>query len=291
MNNASSRPFALSTRPSEDFLRVVRELNAVATRLGIPFFLAGASARDIVLVNLWGQSPGRATADIDFAFAINDWTELERLREELLATKHFERVPHKEQRLQYTDPEHGFQLPVDLIPFGGVASEKRTISWPPEGDFVLNVAGFEEALAAALSIELESGLVISVASLPGLAILKMVAWGDRHLVNNKDAADLYKILTSFDRAGNQERIFEQEIELLESVDYDLTLAGAQLLGRDVARLADSAAATQIVNLLNSSTEVDLLISHMISTASYEENAARQKCGLPAPLLRKPKRLE
>jgi len=272
MNNASNRPFGLSKPPTEDFLRAVRAINAIATRLGIPFFMAGAAARDIVLVNLWGQAPGRATADIDFGFAVNDWTEFEHLRDELLATGHFERVRSKEQRLKYTDPEYGFQLPVDFIPFGGVASETQTIAWPPEGDFVMNVAGFEEALAAALRIELEPGLVISVASLPGLAILKTVAWVDRHLQNTKDAADIHKILTTFDRAGNEERIFDRELDLLESVDYDLTLAGAQLLGRDAARIADSAAASQIVDLLNSGIQVDLLVSHMIATASYEEDA-------------------
>ena len=272
MSNTSNLRFVLPRPPSEDFLRVVRELNKIATRLGIPFFLAGASARDIVLVNLWGQSPGTATFDIDFAFAVSDWAEFNKLREELVTTERFVRVPHKEQRLLYTDPEPGFQLPVDFIPFRGVASERKTIAWPPEGDFVMNVAGFEEALDAALRIELEPGLVISVASLPGLAILKILAWADRHLENNKDAGDLYKIITTFDSAGNQDRLFDQEIELLEAVGYDLTLAGAQLLGRDAARIADSAATEQIVSLLSSEVQVDLLISHMTKTASYEENA-------------------
>jgi predicted nucleotidyltransferase len=203
---------------------------------------------------------------------VDGWAEFEQLRGELLATRHFGRVPRKEQRLLYTDPEHGFQVPVDFIPFGGVASETKTIAWPPEGDFVMNVAGFEEAFAAALRIELEPRLVISVASLPGLAILKIVAWCDRHRSNNKDAADLYKILTTFDRAGNEDRIFDRELELLESVDHDLTLAGAHLLGRDAARLANFAAASQIVNLLSSETQVDLLISHMMAAPGYEDNS-------------------
>jgi predicted nucleotidyltransferase len=272
MSNISNPPFVLLKPPSEDFLRVVRELNKIAIRLGIPFFLAGASARDIVLVNLCGQPPERATVDIDFAFAVNDGAEFERLRGELPATGRFARVHHKKQRLIYADQEKGFRLPVDFIPFRGVASERKTIAWPPEGDFVMNVAGFEEALQAALRIELEPGLVISVASLPGLAILKLLAWADRHIENNKDAADFYKILTTFDRTGNQDRLFDQEIEHLEAVGYDLTLAGARLLGRDAARIADSAATEQIVSLLSDDIQIDLLISDMIKTASYEENA-------------------
>ena len=70
----------------------------------------------------------------------------------------------------------------------------------------MNVAGFKEALAAALRVELEPGLTISVASLPGLAILKLIPWDDRYPENNKDAADLYKLLTTFSRAGNEDRI-------------------------------------------------------------------------------------
>ncbi len=272
MSNTSSPPFKLLKPPTEDFLRVARELNRIATGLGVPFFLAGASGRDIVLVNLWGQPPGRTTADIDFAFAVNDWAEFEALRDALLATDRFTRVVHKRQRLLYTDPEQGFQVPVDFIPFRGVASDRKTIAWPPEGDFVLNVAGFEEALGAALHIELEPGLVIPVASLPGLAILKIVAWADRHQVNNKDAADLYRLISTYDSTGTQDRLFDQEIDLLETVGFDLTLAGAQLLGRDAARIADSVATGQIVEVLNSAARRDALIIDMIKTASYEENA-------------------
>jgi predicted nucleotidyltransferase len=126
MNNSSNRPLALSKPPAEDFMQVVRYVHEIATRLGIPFFLAGATARDIVLVNLWGQSLGRMTADIDFAFAVNNWPEFEQLCEALLSTRRFERVAHKEQRLLYTDPELRFQLPVDFIPFGEVATERRS---------------------------------------------------------------------------------------------------------------------------------------------------------------------
>ena len=273
MSDISNPHFKLSRPPSDDVLRVVRELNQIANRLAIPFFLAGASARDMVLVNLWGQSPGRATADLDFAFAVNGWTEFEELREALLATGRFAREPRQEQRLIYADPEKGFRLPVDFIPFRGVASESRMIAWPPEGDFVMNVAGFEEALGAALRIELEPGLVISVASLPGLAILKILAWADRHVRDNRDAADVYKILATYDSAGNLDRLYDQEIELLEAVEYDLTLAGARLLGRDAARIADMIATQQIVDLLRSDRPVNLLVSAMIQTASYQENAA------------------
>jgi predicted nucleotidyltransferase len=60
---------------------------------------------------------------------------------------------------------------------------------------------------------------------------------------NKDAADLYRLLTSYADAGNTDRVYEQDLDLLESVDFDMRLAGAELVGRDVASIWD----TQILN--------------------------------------------
>ena len=51
------------------------------------------------------------------------------------------------------------------------------------------------------------------------------------------------------------------------------------MGRDVARIANSAATKQIAALPNSETQVDLLIADMITTSSYEENVA---WGRPSP---------
>jgi len=141
---------------SEDLLRIIRVVDRTAITLDIPFLLAGAAARDVLLVNLWGMHAGRATADIDFAFSVRDWAHFHQLRDVLIATGTFHRVKHQEQRLAYTDPEHGFSLPVDLVPFHGVAQSDQKIAWPPEGDFVMNVAGFEEALTSALVVEVES---------------------------------------------------------------------------------------------------------------------------------------
>ena len=49
MSNTSNRPFTLLTPPSEDLLRVVRQLAGIAERLQVPFFLVGAAARALVL--------------------------------------------------------------------------------------------------------------------------------------------------------------------------------------------------------------------------------------------------
>jgi hypothetical protein len=77
---------------------------------------------------------------------------------------------------------------------------------------------------------------LPVVSLAGLAILKVFAWSDRK-TNDKDALDLYRIIATYADAGNLDRLYDSESRLLEESGYDLELAGAALLGRDVRQIA------------------------------------------------------
>jgi predicted nucleotidyltransferase len=91
----------------------------------------------------------------------------------------------------------------------------------------MNVAGFEEALASSVSMEMEENLTVRVASLPGLTLLKLVAWAHRGRETNKDAADLHRLLTSYADAGNTDRLYDHEMDLLEALGFDMELAGAE----------------------------------------------------------------
>jgi predicted nucleotidyltransferase len=160
-------------------VRVLRSLDLAASSANCEYFLAGATARDIVLVNVHGLRPGRATGDIGFGIAVENWEQFEALKERLIATREFVATPRAQQRLIYTDQTDGFSIPVDLIPFRGIASPDVTFAWPPSRDIVMNVAGFEEAFESSVVIEAERGLIVRVASPPGLASLKLTAWADR----------------------------------------------------------------------------------------------------------------
>jgi predicted nucleotidyltransferase len=67
----------------------------------------------------------------------------------------------------------------------------------------MNLAGFEEALASALNIEAESNLAVRITSIPGLLVLKLIAWRDRNAIDNKGAADIFTLLNSYAFAGNE----------------------------------------------------------------------------------------
>jgi predicted nucleotidyltransferase len=107
------------------------------------------------------------------------------------------------------------------------------------------------------SVEIEEGFTVRVASVPGLTLLKLIAWADRRHQNNKDAADLYWLLTTYTEAGN----------------FDLELAGAELLGRDVSRISPAATLEQARAWLTSPRFLDQLVGHMLQTSTHSEAVA------------------
>jgi predicted nucleotidyltransferase len=138
----------------------------------------------------------------------------------------------------------------------------------------MNVAGFEEALASSVFVEVDRDLTLRVASIPGLTLLKLVAWLDRSRETDKDAADLYRLLASYSDAGNVDRLYDHEMDLLEALGFDLELAGAELLGRDVARVCSREALEQARSLIKSERELERLTNQMVqSSASPEASPA------------------
>src|SRR5215469_6536454 len=135
-------------------VRVLQILDPITHDAGCEYFVAGATARDLVMVHVHGLRPGRATYDVDFGIAVESWDHFARLKEHLIATGDFAADRRALQRLIYSDQGAGFSLPVDLIPFGGVATGDGTIEWQPSRDIVMNVAGFEEALTSSMPVEI-----------------------------------------------------------------------------------------------------------------------------------------
>ncbi len=118
-------------------------------------------------------------------------------------------------RLYYRAPGRGELMWLDIVPFGGVESDAgnaghsgnaatKEIAWPPDHAIRMNVAGFAEALTAAITVRVATDLAVPVASLPGQAMLKIVAWRDRHASDRKDATDLLFLLGHYAAAGNHQ---------------------------------------------------------------------------------------
>lgn len=80
--------------------------------------MVGAMARIILLENVYGLSAGRATTDVDFAFALDNWEQFTEIKNYLISNSNCEEVAHVTQRLLMRLPELDKKYKVDLIPFG-----------------------------------------------------------------------------------------------------------------------------------------------------------------------------
>lgn len=74
MSNESSLHSIPVRKPVDSLvISVLRALDPIAQELECPYFVAGATARDLILVSLHGLRPGRATFDIDLGIAVENW--------------------------------------------------------------------------------------------------------------------------------------------------------------------------------------------------------------------------
>ena len=120
---------------------------------------------------------------------------------------------------------------VDIVPFGGVESAERTITWPDH--HVMSTLGFREASQCAITVTLPGGIAIKVASLPAQAVLKLQAWRERRLITTRDAIDLRTILLAYSDGPYLDELYQDWEHVLALHDFDPQLAGAHRLGVDV----------------------------------------------------------
>ena len=209
---------------------LLRELNGFFGSIDVDFYVIGATARDIILSNLYDLVPERKTADLDIAIAISDWNQFQFIEENLPKKEGFTKSKEQKQRFIYK----GIYV-IDIVPFGDVAEDDGNIYWPPDETIAMSVWGFPEMADSTISIEIDGEFSIKIASLPGLFILKLVAWKDRHLSGSKDAYDMALLLTNY-LDINTERAVEEHYDLYETDKFDQVVAGAQLMARDVKLL-------------------------------------------------------
>ena len=211
--------------------------------------MVGAMARDLLLHYGSGVRVARATTDVDLGFAVADWDEFDVLRKALIDSRSFTPSPSVNHKL------FNRRVAVDLIPFGGVEDAAGRIIWPAD-ESLMSVLGYREARATAVELLLPRGQRIPTVSLPMLAILKVIAWSERHTTHpRKDASDLLLVLRNYlsDKAA-ADRLYSEAAQLLESEDFDYEVAGAWLAGRDSAE-AITATSAEPERLLNAVREV------------------------------------
>ena len=249
-------------------IEILREVAAAAEAEGIDHMLVGATARDVLMTHVFGLEVRRATHDVDFAVAVKDWEQFEALRARLLARTTFKDDGRAQQRLYYQGEKGDYNYHLDLVPFGAISKGSNEIAWPPELTMIMNVAGYEDVLAAAELVEFSPGFIQKVVSVAGLAILKIVAWSDRGRENPKDAQDLVFIMDNYAVAGNFDRVYEVD-GVIEAGDNDPDVAGVYLLGLDIRRVASENTLDVLQQIIE--RDFDRLVTEMIKPLRHFEN--------------------
>lgn len=237
--------YNLIGKMDDNSVSILSEIDIIARKLGLSFFVVGATARDILLKHAHDIHSKRATIDIDVGVFVSGWDQFQALKNELVNSGQFK--PAKlTQRLFYND-----NFPVDIVPFGKIAKDDGTISWPPEHEIEMSVVGFQDCYQHAISVLIRENpdLVVKVVSLAGLVILKIVSWDDNIERRGKDAADLFLIIRNYIEAGNMERFFEVDGDILQEEASDYDLSSARFLGREISRMASPTAKTKLIDIL------------------------------------------
>jgi predicted nucleotidyltransferase len=243
----------LSGKIDPGSLALFETLSDLAGSLGFPFFVVGATARDMIFDLGYGLPSKQATLDKDFGFRAASWGEFEKLKESLLTTGLFKETKEV-QRLLYRG-----ELLIDILPFGEIADAQGEIRWPPDEDLVMSMVGFEDAYRAAREVRVRASppLDILVASTPGLTIMELVSWADRPKDRSRDAVDLAHILEMYlDADNNYGRLLEAHMDLAEVENFDYVRAGARLLGRDIASIGNPETIARIKEILAKETADD-----------------------------------
>lgn len=199
-------------------------------KFGIDFYLVGAVARDVWMSGINKITPRRTTGDIDFAVLINDKGVYEQLKEYLISEEDFHPTKENAFVLIKNNTE------VDLMPFGAIEDEQSRVTVQGTGYTTMRVPGFKEVYKSDLpEMDLDGDHTFKFSTLPGIVMLKLLAWDDRPEARRDDIRDISDILNHFfDMYDNE--IWENHNDLFNE-EADLKMIAARVMGREIKKIA------------------------------------------------------
>jgi predicted nucleotidyltransferase len=192
MKNSYSIKFSdLNENP--DFKEMFFALENSLQFFNINFYLVGAIAKSVWMSSIHKQGPSRATKDFDIAILLATKNEFQLLKEHLVNKNKF-----------VASGENAFALiwegkyKIDLLPFGEIENVEGRVIVDGKGFTNISVPGFYDIYKNELAtLNVESVTSFNICSLTDIIILKLLAWGDRPEVREKDITDIGEILYSY----------------------------------------------------------------------------------------------
>lgn len=196
-------------------------IDEVMQELQIPYYLIGVNAIALELLKD-GIKPSRGTKDIDFAIMISSISVYEEISIALVA-RGFKKVA-----APWTFYSDAFKVAIDLLPFGEI-EENYTVNFN-ERYTDLHALGFREVMETAVPVEIEEKIA-NIPPLPGMVILKLIAWSDRPEERENDLSDILRIIQHYYNL-KWDDIVEKHYDTLDKEPFDQLLIAAEVLGRD-----------------------------------------------------------
>ena len=207
------------------FKEVFDCIDEVMIKLNVPYYLIGASA---VALNLLrdGIKPSRGTKDIDFAIMISSIQEFESIVEDLV------KFGFNKVQAPWTLYHPKFNTVIDLMPFGEI-EEKFTVNFNQRNTY-LHVLGLTEVLQEPETIKIEEKS-LQIPSLPGMVILKLIAWSDRPEDRGNDLYDILRIIEHYFDLNFDEIVAHHFDTFPDNDKLDQFKIAARVLGRKASK--------------------------------------------------------
>jgi len=202
----------------EEYHVVFDVLEKTFAKFDVDFYLIGAQSRDVWTNHL--PIDKRLTRDIDYSVYIASYKIWDQLNEYLIHEEGFKRDEKEPYRFYFKRDI------IDLMPFGTIEKNGEVILQNPTME--LSVFGCKEVMEEAIVIHNK----YKVITLPGLCIMKLVAFDEKPDIRAKDWDDFIFLLNNYSEiAGNE--LFEGYHDDLIKNNFEMPVASARLLGRNM----------------------------------------------------------
>lgn len=238
-------------RQQPDITEMLSALERGFSKFEIDFYLVGAVARDVWMSGINKIAPRRTTGDIDFAVLIINKGTYDELKTYLVEEEGF----HPFKGNAYVLIWQG-KTEVDLLPFGAIEDEDGRVITGGFGLTNISLQGFTEVYEEGLPhLDLEGSHRFKFCTLPGIVLLKMIAWDDRPEKRRDDIKDISDILNHFFDM-NDDEIWDNHHDLFADEDADLKHIAARVMGREMNKIAirNEKVFRRIEGILSANTE-------------------------------------
>nr|MCU0355111.1 nucleotidyl transferase AbiEii/AbiGii toxin family protein [Cytophagales bacterium] len=216
-------------RQEKSIIKILESLERGFSRFGIDYYLIGAVAREVWMRGLKDITPRRATSDIDFGVLIKDSDHFDELKTYLVEIEGF--TGYRENAFVLIAPG-GRQI--DILPFGEIEKEGK-VTVKGTGMTTLLVDGMKEVYEEGIpEVTFEDKITFKVCTLPGIVLLKLIAWDDRPEMRRNDLTDIADILFHFFSIYD-EMIWSEHNDLFGD-ERELETISARVLGREMGKI-------------------------------------------------------